>query len=437
MSLPREQAFPEWTRALSTIAWSFAFWSTLLYEMLKTQLTQAIPTLGVGGGVLYVNKDYFCDPKFNDANRVFMIAHELSHEMLFHPHYMAEYAHSGIDGEPLDQQRLNCAADYIVNDMLVRFGIGEYHKDWLLSPHFTWEDNLFDVYRRLKPKNPPPPQGGGDGQGESGQGEDQQGEEQNPTGGAGEGNQSQQAQYDILDKEGNVVGETPAGQQQFDEHKFDEPSPHSMEDWKQAVAGAHQVAKEMGQGSTAMDRFVNDYLESKRDWRRELWDYVTPHRGRDLRNYKRIHKRKLYERRIPVPTRHSHKLGVIAMIHDVSGSVSMAEHQLCRGAAVGILSQLPPKELRVMSVADMVITDDIIEVDEYAEWQPKGGGGTDMEAAFRKMLDEGYIPDLCIVLTDGYTAFTTPPPFPVVWLSTSLPVDEFKYGHAIRLEDTP
>lgn len=438
MSLRPKESFPEWTKTLSTIGWAYSFWATLLYEMLKVSITEAMPTLAVGGGKLYVNRGYFTDPKFDDHHRVFMVAHELSHEMLDHPAMLQQYQQTGIDGEPFDAYRMNMAMDYCINDMLVKWKVGRYHKDWLLHPQFTYEDGILDVYRRLRPKNPPrQPQSGGGGQG-SGQSSSGQSESPNETDQTeAQGSETpQSSQYDILDKDGNVVDETPAGAHTQDDHSlFNEASPHSRQDWKQAVAGAYQQAKEMGHGTASMERWVDEFITPKRDWKRELWDYVTPHRGRDTFNWQKPHKRKLRERGIPIPTRYSHKLGVLAWIYDVSGSVSQREHMALKGAGVEICTQLPPKQLRVLCCASSVTDDQ--EFDDplqYADWQPKGGGGTDMQAGFRYLMEDGYIPDLCIVLTDGWTSTTEAPPFPVLWISTDAKPEEFNYGHVIMLD---
>lgn len=431
-----------WTRTLGALAWSHSFWSTLLYEQLKVVFTEDIPTLGVGGATLYCNPGYFEEPKFNDNNRIFMVAHEICHEMFFHPGMMQAYAQSGIDGEPFDAYRFNTAADYVINAMLIAQRVGQYHEDWLYSKHFTIEDNVLDVYRRLKPKNPPPPQGGqgasqdqsGDGGNGSSSGVTQAGDQQGQGSGQGKAG-SQPQQYDILDKDGNKVDETPKGRGTQDSHLFDEPSPHEEADWKQAVAGAHHQAKQIGHGSEALDRMVEDYIEHKRDWREELRDYVTVSRGRETYDWRRAHKRKMSERRVFVPTKLSYKMGPVVFVHDVSGSVSHKEHMATKGAGVGILTDCMPKSLRVLCCASHVTDDQQMDaVEEYLDWQPKGTGGTDMEAAFQYLIDDNDIPELCIVLTDGWTPFTEPPPFPVVWLSTDKEVEHYPYGHAIKLE---
>ena len=216
---------------------------------------------------------------------------------------------------------------------------------------------------------------------------------------------------------------------------FNEESPFDQNDWKQAVAGAHQQAKGMGHGSSALDAMVAQYIETQRNWKQELRDYVVVSRGRETLDWKRSHKRKMHERGIFVPTKLSYRMGDVLFIFDVSGSVSREETIATKSAALEIFTDCKPKSVRAMSIASYVITDDeFTAVEDFMYWMPSGTGGTDMEEGFRKVVSEGWFPELAIVLTDGYTPFTTPPPFPVVWISTSLDVGEYPYGHAIKLD---
>lgn len=442
--MSKSQPPSAWVTTLSALSWSHPFWATLIYEQLSVVFDHpGVPTLAVGGGKLYVNTGYFGDPKFNSNHRIFMVAHEVSHEMYFHPDLMKQYAASGVDGEPFDARRYNIAADYVINAGLIHFRIGEYHHDWLQHDQFTWEMNVLDVYRRLKPPTPPPPPPGGgkgdededgeksddDAAGDGGVSpEDTDGEEQPGQGGC--------SQYDILDTNGNVVGQTPEGQGPQDDHRFDDESPHDANDWKEAVAGAQQQAKSMGtEGSVDFNRMIDEYLTPDKDWKREFQEYVTVRRGRSNTDRRRVHKRKMHERGIPFPIKQSHELGKLLLIHDVSGSVSMEEHKLCKGTSLDIFSQCRPTEVRVMSVASQIMSDDTFTtIEEYADWNPTGSGCTDMEAGFRRCIKEDWIPVLAVVLTDGYTPFSEPPPFPVVWLSTALEEGGYPYGRAIKIE---
>ena len=450
------QYFKALTTTLSSLAWSYPFWATLFYEQLKLVITEAVPTLAVGGGKMLINQSYFEDEKFNDNHRIFMIAHEVSHEMFFHPAMMKQYLLSGVDGEPFDMQRFNMAADYMINDMLIQLGVGEYHSDWLHSPHIKHDDgNVMDVYRRLKPKNPPPQGGGGDegesdagdsppsqqqggpGQGGGAGGKNGNNQPKQPTGNNEGNHPSQQPQqYDILDKDGNKVDETPQGKGTQDQHNFEDGSPYDEMDWKQAVAAAHQAAKTQGHGNSVLDRIIEEYIETKINWKQQLRDFVTVSRGREQLDWKRSHKRKMHERGIFVPTKLSYKMGEVLIVDDVSGSVSDGEQAAFKSAITEIFTDCTPKKMRILCVATSVLYDDEYDTveDFAAEWEPRGSGGTDMQAGFRHSIEEQFLPEVAIVLTDGYTYtdIADEPPFPVVWVTTG--AEDLEYGRVIKME---
>lgn len=416
--------YPELTETMSTLSWAYPFWSTLLYDMMKLEVTEDLPTMGVGGGKLMINIEFF--RTLTAPKRLAAFAHEIGHEMFFHPAKMKEYEAGGFDGEPFDWQRYNFAADYVINDMLKQMKVGELDEGWLWSPHISYKEGVEEVYRRLKPKTPPPSQSGscpedGDGDGKG----------QPAPKSAGS------PQYDIMDDDGKKVGETPKGAKCQDEHAFDEESPHTEMEWKTATSNAHESAKAMGKGSAEMDQFIDGYIDTKRNWEQIFRDFFVKQRGRDRRNYKKIHKRRLHQYKMVMPTKHSHKIGKVGVIFDVSGSVSMLEKKICKSVIAEVLLDCRPQEMRCVCVAYDVIPDsDVIfkNVSDFEGWQPRGTGGTDMEAGFRYFEKDNYIPHVCIVLTDGHTAFTTPPPFPVIWISTQLAAKDYPYGSAVLMD---
>jgi predicted metal-dependent peptidase len=426
--LKQEDRFPELVEALSTLSWSYPFWATLIYDMLSLVVSREYPTLAVGGGKLYINPDYFIN-ELTPMNRLSGIGHECGHEMFMHPEKMRGYQKNGFDGEPFDSMRYNMAGDYVINDMLKVMGVGELHRDWLWSAHIHYEDGVDDVYRRLKPKEPPP--GGGGDQGDPNDSSCESGD--------GEGPASPAQQYDILDKEGNVVDETPSMGAPQDTHLAGEDSPHTEQDWKQAVASANAAAKAIGKGSSRMDKFVDDYIDTKRPWDKILRDLIVKQRGRDRRNNHRINKRKLHQYKLVVPTKHSHKIGDVLIVDDVSGSVSQHETTLFKSAVTEIFLDCRPKSIRVLCVSSTIHSDDTFtSVSDFEQWQPTGSGGTDMEAGFRHVADDPhYKPHVAIVLTDGHT-FTyagNEPPYPVIWVSTQRAADTFAYGKVVMMDD--
>jgi predicted metal-dependent peptidase len=186
-----------------------------------------------------------------------------------------------------------------------------------------------------------------------------------------------------------------------------------------------------------MARAITDVLEIPTAWDEVLSDFFKAHSGFDMRNIKRPNKRRLYQNGIYIPTRYGWQIEKVALIFDVSGSVSGAETSLFKGTILQIMEQCRPKEVRCLCVNTRVMSDDTFEdLDEFRQWKPTGTGGTDMEAGLRFLEEDGYDPDVCIVLTDGetYTSTDNEPGFPVLWVTTS--AIDFAYGAVVKMDMT-
>lgn len=211
----------------------------------------------------------------------------------------------------------------------------------------------------------------------------------------------------------------------------------SENEWRTAVEGAMQGAKAAGRLPADMERTLRDWLTIKRPWKEILADFVRARSGFDTRNMRRLNKRRLYQNRVCIPTRFGWQIEKIAFIFDVSGSISNEEVAMFMGTVKDILEQCPAKELRCVCVntEPLLDTDKVFNsLDEFMDYKPHGSGGTDMEAGFRFYEEEGYEPDLCLVLTDGYTSTDAgnEPSFPVIWTTTGQV--EFAYGNVVHMD---
>lgn len=428
------ERFDKLSEAMAALSWSHPFWASLIYDRLTLRVTDEVPTLGVDGHNLYVNREYFedkCDP----LERIFALAHEVSHAMYFHPQRWQTYLETKFDGEEFDPMRANIAGDLIINAGLVKFNVGKIKRhdppqpgDWLYSDNVQWDDAFEDVYRMLEP--PPKPPGGGSGGGGGGGGEGQAG----PDGGTALPNHPGGSWKVNPHPDRNGTPDTLHAPRSQDMHIAKDSQISELE-WKQSVESAALGAKAMGKWNNDMQTLVDEFVEVKRDWKQELRDYFVRHRGRDRRNWRRSNKRKMRQTGIYVPTRQSWKVGPVLVIEDWSGSISPEESGAYRGTLAKIMTDCRPKELRVLGVTTNVCDDQILKTPaELERWVRNTSGCTDMEAGFRHVIDEGWIPEVAIVLTDGYTDFTTPPPFPVIWVSTGLDPDGFPYGRALKME---
>lgn len=444
---PRLHEFYELVEAMSIIAYVHPFVNSIMHDKLKIVIDPDdmpfLATLATDGERILINSAYF--KSLTQEQRVAALVHEMFHDMYMHCVRFKNYEETGLDGKPVSLQGMNIAADFIINDMIRQFRIGELSPTWLWRADVSYNESLEDVYRRLVP--PPMPRQGMKGQGSGGQSgeqnspgqgsgsQEQQGGQSNDGGGQGQeqqGNNKVPSGWGIKDQKGDVQ---PISGTQFDHHMGNDEGPSELE-WHTAIQSAMQVAKSIGRLPADMERMLKEMLTIKKDWKEEFADQVRARSGFDLRNMRRANKRRLYHDRLYIPTQHSYQIEQVCFIFDVSGSVSMRETELFKGVAYDIFSQCRVKELRCLCVNSTVMSDDMFDsIEAFMDWMPRGSGGTDMEAGFRYMEEDDYAPDLCVVLTDGHTGTSLqnqPSDFPVVWITTS--AEDLKYGKIIKMD---
>jgi len=434
----------EVTEAMSTLSYAYYFFSHIMYDKLKVVVDDPdmpVPTLATDGEKIYINSEFF--KGLTQDQRIAAVAHEIVHDMWMHPHRIHHYVTHGFEGKPATAMAFNYAADFIVNDMLKQCGIGELHPNWLWRVDVSYTESLEDVYRRImQPQEPPPPQSAGQN-GEPGPGEGNKEGQGAGSGGSkddkpgkgmswGKGDPSETGEgFTMTGPRGNTPI-NPKGQ--FDQHVLKETDVAESE-WRATVEGAAQGAKAIGNLSAAMARFITKFLDLPVAWDEILADFIKARSGFDMRNIKRPNRRKLYQQRVYIPTRNSWQIEKVALIFDVSGSVSAVETSLFMGTILQIMQQCKPKEVRCLCVNTGVMSDDVFEdLDEFMAWQPTGTGGTDMEAGIRYLEEDGYDPDVCLVLTDGETNTneSNAPTFPLMWVTTH--AEQFAYGDVVKMD---
>ena len=118
--------------------------------------------------------------------------------------------------------------------------------------------------------------------------------------------------------------------------------------------------------------------------------------------------------------------GVVVIQDDTSGSVGKSEKEQYAGAIVAAMRQLQPKEIIILDVDTTVRQErrprDVAELARMlSEGGFKGGGGTDMGAAFAWCHKHDVKPDTLITLTDGQTPWpdATSPAKRALWVLTT------------------
>lgn len=389
------------TETISRLLNTQPFYACLLLDLLKLEESTVVPTAGTDGRRIIINPDWF--GKLSVDERLFVMCHEVLHVIFRHPCRGKGYADRGIgpDFKLWSHRRWNIAGDYVINARLIHDHIGTMPVGGLHNPRFTHEMQVDEVY--VDVPDEPPQQGGGGGQGrgpQQGQGTDQQG---NP----GDG---------------------------WDSHIFGDPSDApSPAEIQQAVQGAAAAAKAVGKMPASMKRLVDGICEPQVKWHEEVRLAIHRVAGRDASTWSRPNRRRIaVAPHIYWPGTESHQAGCVVQYEDTSGSVSDTEMKHWRGEMVGVWSELNPQELWVGSCdAKAYDPEQMFDMADIESYESKGGGGTHMPAIFDKLEELNMTPDVLIILTDGYTDFGDPPPYPVIWVITSDKVAP--HGQTIRL----
>jgi predicted metal-dependent peptidase len=372
------------TVAMSALLNKQPFFSSIIYGAPLTIIESTEhETAATDGKTMWVNPEFFAG--MSVAERVFVLAHETLHCVLHHMGRGKQFSQSGVGPNmmPYNPKTYNKAADYVINDMLKVNGVGVMPEVGLWDKKYTHEMSVEQVY--------------GDVYEEPDEDED---------GGSG----------------GDHGG--------FDEHMEPAEAPTNAEqtDMEATVKQAAASAKALGKLPASMTDLIESILNPSVPWNEVLMREMSASMNRDEKTWKRPNRRKLTAE-IPMimPSRTGSSCGDIFVVCDVSGSISTKEIAGFLGEVKGISDLACPERLIlayvdtevkvIMDFDDMADLDDHIE-DILANGHVRGGG-TDMPAAFKYVSDYDMEPTTMVILTDMYTSFGKPQPYPVIWVSTT------------------
>jgi len=357
----------ELSEALSRLIHAQPFFAVILMDLLDIQETDQVPTAATNGSKLFINPEWF-NPLDIDE-RVFVLAHEVSHVIFEHVPRMKMYMDRGVgpDLKEWSNNRWNQATDYIINDWLAKSNVGRMPMNGLHHPNYGADDLADDVYLK--------------------------------------------------------VPEDPKADSNWDVHLPPDPNkpPPAKSQVQRAVTSAANVAKQQGNCPAGMERLVGDICEPQVDWKEKIKLALHRVAGKDASTWQRPNRRRLaIPPHIYWPGTESYQVGTIAMFVDTSGSVSDQEMSHFFGEMHAILTELTPQRAMIGSCdTEAHGPHELQDVNELLDYVPEGGGGTDMTAIFDRLDEVNERPDALIILTDGYTPFGEPPGYPVIWVSTS------------------
>lgn len=378
------------TEAVSRLITSQPFFAVLLTQLATLVETPDLPYIAATNGKeILVNPKKFGELSIDE--RVFVLAHEILHIVYQHIQRGKEWKDKGVgpDFKPYSHKKMNHATDYVINATLSESKIGVMPVGGLHNPRFDSTHQAEEVYVQLPDMDDDDPDQG------------------------------------------------------FDNHDYDhadQANAPSSGEIKTALSAAANAAKAQGNLPGGLARIVGEIMEPKQNWKEQLRDFLQTTIGHGERTWRRPNKHKLVmPPQVYMPGQQGTRTGNLAIVIDTSGSIGNDELTAFLSESAAIMSETTPERLTIFwTDSEVSGIDEVDDVQALLELTPKGGGGTDMEAAFPE-IEAHYEHEVtaCIVLTDGYTDYNEDkaPNYPVLWVMTT--DQEAPYGKNIHLEVEP
>ena len=366
-------------RAKAALVLDHPFFASIL---MKRKLTPRndIPTAGVDArGNIYYNPAFV--EKLSVPELVFLLAHEVGHVI---------GQHAGRRGSR-DAKKWNIAGDAWINDMLKAAGVGQFITGGVDMPG-SKDKTTDQIYNELP---------------------------------------------DPIDGSGRAPSDGPGG---IGDDLLDEGAPITQDEADRIdatirveVAQAAQAAKMQGKMPAALQKIVADLIDPGTPWYDILERYMTSFTKGDY-SWSRPNRRFASAGHYLPSIGNVAQMGEVVIQVDVSGSISQKELAHYNGHLKRIIEQCNPERVHVLYTDTAVSRHDVFENGDEFGLEFYSGGGTDMEAGFDYLAQEGIDPEVFVCLTDGYTSFNpnAAPNYPVVWCISS--DVEAPYGDNIHFD---
>jgi predicted metal-dependent peptidase len=346
-----------------------SFFGNLATRLELVNADEWCPTAATDGKRFYYNARFIMMLKKKEVE--FLVGHEVLHVV---------YDHMDRRGDR-DPQLWNIADDYCVNADLKRHNVGEFITTVPCLYNYKYEnmpaeqvyDDLYenaefiDIDQLLEQMLDEHMDGDGEGEGAGGD-ED----------GAG-------------DKEGK--GPVKMSQAEKDELK---------QEIKEAILSAAEGV-EAGNLPKGVERMIKDMTAPVMDWNELIQSNVTSSFSNDY-SFMKPNRRGWHMDAILPGMTPGEEIEADVFI-DLSGSIGYEQGSTFLSEVGGMMSQFDGYKLRVHCFDTAVYntkeysSDNMEDIEQYEMY---GGGGTDFDCIFNHLKEEGRVPKLLIVFTDGY-----------------------------------
>ena len=312
-------------------------------------------TAATDGRAIYFNRKFF-EP-LTTKQVEFVIAHEVLHNV---------FDHMG-RREGRDGQIFNIAADYCVNGQIVRDRIGDHNIEGIKifhdSKYYGWgaEQVYDDIYEKMD-------------------------EEQ------------LKALGQLLDDHIDWGENGKDGQPKYTKEELKQ----IRDEMREATMQAAQAA---GAGNTpaSVARMIKELTESKMNWRQLLRQQIQSIIKNDY-TFMRPNRKGWHMNAVLPGTNFDTTIDVCIGI-DMSGSIGNDQAKDFLSEIKGIMQEYKDFKLKVWCFDTQVYNEadfDGYNMDEFDEYEPMGGGGTDFDCNYEYMKNNNIEPKKFIMFTDGY-----------------------------------
>ena len=334
-------------------------------------------TAAVDGRNLYFNTQFF--NAMDNKEIEFVVAHEILHMVFDH------LGRRGYGGEDRNPMLYNIAADYIVNNTLVRDRIGEKPKIVDCFQDFKYEgwtsEEVYDELFEEAKKN------GEEALKQLGEMLDEHLDM--------EGDGDEEGDGEGKDSNGNNVSKRRP--------KFsDEEMKQIKDEIKENMLSAAQAAG-AGNVPVGVQRMIKQLTEPKMNWRELLRQQIQSTIKSDY-TFSRPSRKGQMSSAI-LPGMNFQDTIDIAVSIDMSGSISNTQAEDFLGEVKGIMDEYQDYNIKIWCFDTAVYNEQDFSSDsgeDLLDYEIKGGGGTNFMANWEYMKETGYVPKKFIMFTDGY-----------------------------------
>lgn len=312
-------------------------------------------TAATDGRAIYFNRKFFEPLSVKQVE--FVIAHEIMHNVFDHM--------SRREGR--DPRIFNIAADYCANGQLVRDRIGDHNLPGITIFHDTkyYGMGAEEIYDKIY-------------------------EEQD--------DKALDALGQLLDDHIDWGEDGKNGQPKFTKEELKQ----IRDEMREATMQAAQAAG-AGNVPASVARMIKELTEPKMNWREILRQQIQSTIKNDY-SFMRPNRKGWHMSAILPGTNYEETIDICIAI-DMSGSIGDEQAKDFLAEIKGIMQEYKDFKIKVWCFDTRVYNEadfDGYNMDEFDEYEPMGGGGTDFDANYEYMKENDINPKKFIMFTDGY-----------------------------------